>query len=73
MSRRSSVIDSSFPGNSDPGGDGDDREADAAMSRKPSEPPPWRTDLLILLAAAAAAFGTFLYEAWQRSHPETLV
>lgn len=72
------MIDFSFPANSDPGDDeGDDRQGKAEPPpRKPLPPripPPWRTDLLILLAAALAAIGTFLYEAWQRTHPETLV
>lgn len=70
------MIDFSSPGNSGPGDrDGDGREAMAELPpHNPQKPPSrWGMDLLILLAAALAAFGTFLYEAWQRSHPETLM
>ena len=67
MSRRSSVIDFSFPENND--SNGKDRPP------APPEPPrpPWRADLLILLAAAFAALGTFLFEAWERTHSDTVV
>lgn len=66
------MIDFSFPGNNDPGDDGDDGRR-GNPEPPPRTPPSWRTDLLILLAAAVAAIGTFLYEAWQRTRPETLV
>ncbi len=72
MWRRSSVTGSSFPENSDPG-DGDEERRAREAEPPPRMPPPWRADLLILLAAALAAIGTFLFEAWQRTHPETLV
>ena len=65
MSRRSSVIDFSFPENRDPEDKGD---------RLP-EPPrsPWRADLLILLAASVATVGTFLFEAWQDTRSDAVV
>ena len=66
MSRRSSVIDFSFPENNG----GNDKERPPL--RHPPRPP-WRADLLILLAASVAALGTFLFEAWERTHPSTVV
>ena len=69
MSRRNSVIDFSFPENRPDG------ERAMPLEPEPPEQPvsPWRADLLILLTAALAALGTFLYEAWTRTHPETML
>lgn len=69
MSRRSSVIDFSFPENN--GGNDKNRTPSSPPDHRPR--PPWRADLLILLAAALATLGTFLFEAWERTHTNTVV
>ena len=67
MSRRSSVIDFSFPENND----SNDKDRPPAPPDPPR--PPWRADLLILLAASLATIGTFLFEAWNNTQSSAVV